>query len=291
MKKSEIAQENFEELVRKIIAGELTRKEIAKEYHISARRLNLIITELSKTNPKLYQEFIAKFPYKPKEITNVNFVELTKQIMKEKQEIEVLSVKYGVSTRTIRRRISHMKGSKEIDESTEMTLDEIYDLYKRYREEELSLEDIEKIETMHVGIVQDTKEVVEHRRRFLEDLINKYHQYIDQGIPKKQVAEKLGYSFIDIYKKEGELRRIIIEAETRKGIEQGECGKENLTIPSKSAKEKMKRFKKGLEFSGTIETPLTTSEDNGNALLESNQKKDKKAENRIDETEVTVEEK
>lgn len=244
MRRNEIDQKLFEELIEKVIAGEMTRRQITKEYHISARTTNLMITELSKTNPELYMRFIEKYPYKPKEIENINFVELTKKIIKEDKFIEDLATKYNVSTRTIRRRITNMKGSKEIEPSTGITLDELYNLYKRYRAEELSLEDREIIETMKVGEIQNAINSQESRKNYLENIINQYKEYRKQGIPTKKAAKMLGYSFLDIYKKQGELARILTE-QRRKG--KGEEYKHKSHI--KTQKEKMKLFKGGLKFS------------------------------------------
>lgn len=280
-----LSQEEFEDLVRKIIEGKTTRKKIAKEYHINSRSLNLKITELAEINPELYQEFIKKFPYRPKTITNVNFVELVKEIMKEDKEIRDLVIKYNISTRTISRRISKMKDSEEIDESTGMTLGELYSLYRRYREDDLSFEDKAKIDSMKLGTVQDTKDFSEHRRKYLEDLISKYNQYIEQGISKKQAAEKLGYNFLDMYKKENELKRIVTENVTRKEIAERNSQKKELPDKSKTSKERMAEFKKRLEPSITIEVPLIMN-DGINAEIKLNQ-----TENEIDKTEVTVEEK
>lgn len=248
MKKNKIDQKVFEELVQKVIDGEITRKQITKYYHISARKINLKIMELSKTNPELYMKFIKKFPYKPKEIENINFVELAKKIMKDDKNIEDLAIKYGVSTRTIRRRIGKMKGSREIDVSTGITLDELYRLYKRYRERELSMEDMLTIETLVVGEIQSEGNSGEHRKHYLANLITKYKEYIKQGILKKDAAQMLGYSFVDIYKKEGELKRI----ETEQSYKMGNCEVKKAET-TKTQKEKMQLFK------GTLKSIKTSS--------------------------------
>ena len=244
MKRNEIDQNLFEELVKKVISGEMTRKQITKEYHISARKINLMITGLAQTNPELYMEFIRKFPYKPKEIKNIDFVELVKQIIKQDKTIEDLAIKYNVSTRTIRRRIGKMKGSQEIELSSGMTLDELYHLYKRYRAEELSLEDIYIIQTMKVGNIQKAPNSQEPRKKYLTNLIDKYNEYIKQGMSKKEAAKMLGYSFIDIYKKQGELSRI----QTEQSYMKNKSDRSQIPNSIRTQNEKMQLFKGSLKF-------------------------------------------
>ena len=229
-----ISQEQFEELVRRVINGEVTRKEISKEYHISERKINFKITELATKNPQLYQEFISKFPYRPKTITNINFVELAKKIIKEGNQIGILAEQYDISTKTINRRIKEMKNSGIIDDLTGLTQGEIYDLYIKYRTGELSFEDEQFIESMQVGTIIE-KEKSDDRREYLEGILSKYYQYIAQGMSKAKAARMLGFEYPDMYKKEEELKRI-----------ETEVSKTEL-----SAREKMRGFKKELEFTTT----------------------------------------
>lgn len=245
MKRTEIDQKLFEELIEKVIAGEMTRKQIPKEYHLSARTINLMITELAKANPQLYMRFINKFPYKPKEIENIDFVELTKQIMKQNTTIEDLAIRYNVSTRTIRRRIGKMKGSNEIEISSGMTLDELYFLYKRYRADELSMEDKSIIQAMNVGKIQNAPNSQDARKNYLANLIAKYNEYRSQGMSTRDAAKMLGYSFLDIYKKQGELERILTEQKSK-----GASNNDNPIKPKKVevSKEKMQLFKGSLKF-------------------------------------------
>lgn len=246
MKRTDIDPKLFEELIGKVIAGEINRKQITREYHISSRTINLMITELSKTNPELYMRFIERFPYKPKEIENIDFVELVKEIMKQDKTIEDLSITYGVSTRTIRRRIGKMKDSNEIEISSGMTLDELYHLYKRYRAEDLSIEDKSIIQAMKVGKIQNAPNSQDARKNYLADLIARYNEYRRQGMSTRDAAKMLGYSFLDIYKKQGELERIITEQERTNGASNNAN-----TIKTKKVetpKEKMQLFKGSLKF-------------------------------------------
>lgn len=49
-----INQMEFEKLIQQVIDGEISRKEISKQYHMATRTINSKITELAITNPKLY---------------------------------------------------------------------------------------------------------------------------------------------------------------------------------------------------------------------------------------------
>ena len=241
MKERKISQEEFEEVVEKLIKGEITRNAILKQYHICSRTMNFRITELFEINPNLYKRFIEKFPYKPREITDINFVELAKEIMKDGREIGSIVVEYGVSERTIRRRIDNMKESNIIDNSTGMTLGELYMLYKRYRKGELSIEDKKLINIMKIGEIQGSQDSIENRKVYLENLLNRYEQYLEQGVSKKEAAQMLGFRTSDIFKRKQELKRIIIERQNS-GYSTSE------TSRIKTSREKMQLFKGNLKF-------------------------------------------
>lgn len=204
----------FEKLIQQVIDGEISRKEISKQYHMATRTINSKITELAITNPKLYQDFIHKFPFRPKEITHINFVELTKKIMKEEGELGTIINLYDISIRTFHRRLREMKDSDAIDELTGLQQKEIYNLYKKYNKGELSLEDKIRIEDMKIGDIVE-KERVTDRESFLEELLQQYYQFISQGLSKAEAARNLGFSYTDMYKKENELKRIKTEQKTK----------------------------------------------------------------------------
>ena len=64
----QISQEEFEQYIQDIIDGKMTRKRLASELETVMRTINHRIMELEGKNPALYQAFIQKFPYTPKEI-------------------------------------------------------------------------------------------------------------------------------------------------------------------------------------------------------------------------------
>lgn len=202
-----IENKEFEEIVKKILRGDTTRKKVSKEYKMSMRKLNDMISQLSKTNPELYNEFISRFPYKPKSITNIDFVELTKEMIKKDLSSEIEAEIYEISARTVTRRINEFKNSDAIDEKTGMTLHDLYNLYKRYKKGELSIDDIKFIGEMKIGQVIK-KEKTKDREDQLTDLINRYYILVNKGLSKAKAARKLGFEYTDMYKKEKELERI-----------------------------------------------------------------------------------
>lgn len=223
-----ISEVEFEKLIQQVIEGEISRKQICAQYHISPRTLNARITQLANTNQELYQDFICKFPFKPKEITYVNFVELVKKIMKEEGNLESTINPYDISVRTFHRRLKKMGDSDVLDELTGLKEREIYDLYTKYRKNDLSLEDKIMIEEMRSGdiIIQGR---AENRKNYLENLLQQYYEYINQGLSKAQAARNLGFHYEDMYKKEEELKRIKTEEETK---QQMEDFKERMKVPN-----------------------------------------------------------
>lgn len=222
-----IEQEEFEKLIRQVIDGKITRREISIQYGIAIRTINGRITELATTNPELYQKFIDKYPFKPKAITHINFVELTKKIMKEGCSVSGICGVYDISERTFSRRIREMKDSDTLDELTGLPQRKIYELYKKYSRRELSFDDEILIDNMKIGNIQEQERVTD-RKTSLEELLQKYYQLISEGLSKAEAARKLGFSYEDMYKKEDELKRIKTE---------------------QKVKQKKREFKKGLEVS------------------------------------------
>lgn len=221
-----IEQEKFEELIQQIIDGKITRKEISIRYRIAIRTINDRITKLATTNPELYRKFIDKYPFKPKAITHINFIELTKKVMKEECNLGDIGDVYDISVRTFSRRVRKMKDSDTLDELTGLPQREIYELYKKYSRRELSFDDKILIDNMKIGNIQEQERVTD-RKTSLEELLQKYYQLISEGLSKAEAARKLGFSYEDMYKKEDELKRIKTE---------------------QKVKQKENEFKKGLEF-------------------------------------------
>lgn len=210
-----IEQTIFEELIEQVINGKITRKEISKKYKISERKINAEITKLSETNPDLYRRFIVKFPFRPKTITNINYINLIKRIIKENIYIEDVEKQYEISRRTLSRRVSELKDSEEVELQSGLKNRELYELYKRYQRDRLSDEDREIISKFTYDVIRK-KEIYEDREQTLRQLIDEYNLYISQGFSKAESARRLGYTYSDMYKKEEELKRIQKEKESKK---------------------------------------------------------------------------
>lgn len=114
-----ISQKDFEDQIRRIINGEITRTELAKELETDKRTLNNKIQELYDKNPDLYLEFISKFPYRPNTYTHINYEAMMIDILKKGYTQRQAVDEYGISRPTMR---NHFK---EIEE----TNPELYELY------------------------------------------------------------------------------------------------------------------------------------------------------------------
>ena len=101
----EMTQQEFENIVQAIIEGKTTRTKLLKELKIDRVTLNSKIQELLVYNPHLYHTFIAKFPYMPREYTHIDWRAMLIDIMKKGYTKFEAEEQYGVSHRTIARKV------------------------------------------------------------------------------------------------------------------------------------------------------------------------------------------
>ena len=204
----EVSQEEFENTIRDIIEGRKSRARVIKELKTESRTFNNKIQELSMTNPELYREFIAAYPYKPKERKDINIIGLVIEMLKSDLTIQEMCEKYNIGYRTITRKITALKKSGNIEDV------QLYNLYKsiakkRSTSSPLSLEQkiaIESLERQEVQGISDTE------RRKIELLeLEKRYQYLSLEFGKEEAAKRLGYTQNRIYKLLNELYRIKIE--------------------------------------------------------------------------------
>lgn len=109
----QISQQDFENKVKQIIEGKTTRTKLIKELKIDRVTLNNRIQELFAYNPELYIEFITKFPYTPREYTHINWRAMLIDIMKKGYTKFEAEEQYGISSRTIARKVYEVEKEDE----------------------------------------------------------------------------------------------------------------------------------------------------------------------------------
>lgn len=208
----EISQEEFEQYIRNVIDGKMSRTQIAKELESDFRTLNNEIQLLSIKNPELYQEFIGKFPYKPKEIKGISFRNIAIEFLRGEGTWAELAEKYHIGIRTIRRKIDKYRDSDDPEEK------EIYELCRAVADnhshdtqnsDELEYR-ISKLEKEEIKEMDD----LERRRIELREIEKQYYM-LCQSMSKTEAAKKMGYTTNRIYKLLNELYRIEIEYQHR----------------------------------------------------------------------------
>lgn len=193
-----LSNKEFEEKVQELIDKKITRKELATQLETSMRTLTKKITELSKTNPNLYTEFITVYPYKPKSI-NVDIENLAVQVIKN--GIDNISKETGISSRTITRKVKTLKDTNP----------ELYDLYKRRNE---NMSEDEKARYIHEVNKLDKMQKVERselkdKEVELTSILSEFEKKVASGMSKNKAAIALGFDgYPTIWKKYQELDRI-----------------------------------------------------------------------------------
>ena len=202
----QITQLEFEGYVEALIEGKISKVKLAKQLETDVRTLDNKIQELSAINPKLYERYIKKLPYKQKEYTHIDFEALLIYTLKQDLPVEEAANKYGISRRTFQRKINEMENR------------ELVELYKRVADNRKhsrknGIDIVRKIDaleekTIVIGGINDRRkaELLDIERRF-----NK----LCETMNKTEAARQMGYKDRDrIYKLLNELYRLEIEEHT-----------------------------------------------------------------------------
>lgn len=240
--------EQFSRHIERLINGEVTRKQLAKELETDMRTLNGKITELATTNPELYQKFIEKFPYRPKTI-KVDVQELAIKVIR--YGLEITARETGISIRTISRKV------KELEKINP-------ELYELYQMRNMTMNKMERqnfdrriAEMGNYTPVKRTE--IQEMKTELQKTIQAFEELVSQGCSKNAAAKELGYDgYPTIWKKYQELKRIETEernqgsSEKRKGFI--ESIKVDIPQTVKEEKEETKNTRdnsrKGIELGG-----------------------------------------
>lgn len=219
-----ITNNELELLVKNLINGKITRKALAKTLNTDIRTLHKVILQISETNPELYEEYVEKFPYKPKTREDIDYEALIIYAVKREKTLKEVSLEFGVSYRTINRRIKEIQGTNP----------ELISLYKEHSyhlktEAEISYESQIKIDALEERpVIKAT--VTQHKENELREILRKFEELLRQGFSKAEAGRKLGYAdHTAIWKKYRELKRI----ETEKRVKPTRTFKDSLKLTGK----------------------------------------------------------
>lgn len=227
----QLSQEEFEGYIRKVIQGEISKVRLAKELETDVRKLNNKIQELSLTNPSLYQAYIEKFPYQPRERKDLDAVQLALEFLSGEKNLDEIAAEHQTGRRTIRRRLDTLKDSEsELERYVYQLCRAVAAVNSRNAEKSPELEiEIQKVvkqleeRRKDVASTEKNKETnIEERRAFLLQIEKRYNELCLQ-MPKEEAARTMGYTNNRIWKLLNELYRIEIEmqAKERLGFREG----------------------------------------------------------------------
>jgi len=206
----EITQKDFENKIEQVIRGETTRTKLIKELKIDKVTLNNKIQELITCNPELYYSFIKKFPYIPREYTHINWRAMLIDIMKRGYTKSEAEEQYGISNRTIARKVYKVQESDEAIVSLYREVSKYRKMQKKLPEElQKKINELPE-EEVFVGGIYD-KRVEE-----LLELEKKYNDELLKGESVKNASANCGKSRVS--KPLNTLYRIKIEESFRKDI-------------------------------------------------------------------------
>ena len=205
----EVSQDEFEELIKRVLEGEISLKKVVEELQTTYSAVNNRITSMRETNPELYAAYIEQRPYKPKRNSQIDSEALLTNIILEGLTLRQASVKYDIPLRTIDRRIVEVRKQNPT----------LYAIYTRYKEKEMTLED-ETLLCANRGEVKSEQDAAEIKLDEIIKISKEYERLIadNNELTHYQVAEKLGYTpqqIDEMYKK---VRRITTQKSFREGI-------------------------------------------------------------------------
>lgn len=209
-----ISQQEFEAKVQDIIDGVTTRVQLQLDLRVDRNTLNNKIQELVVYNPKLYRAFVQKFPYRPREYTHIDYEALIVDIMKNGYTRREWDEVYGISSRTIIRKIYCIE-----DENPELI--SLYREVSRYRKMQKTLptqlqikvDMLQSKEIFHGGICDKKR----------EELISQEKEYnlkLQQGKGVEEASRELGRERMS--KAIDTLNRIELETRVREEIRDNE---------------------------------------------------------------------
>lgn len=202
-----ISQQEFEAKIQDIIDGKTTRTQLQIELRVDKNTLNNKIQELVVYNPKLYRAFVQKFPYRPREYTHIDYEALIIDIMKNGYTRREWDEIYGISSRTIIRKIYCIE-----DENPELI--ELYREVSKYRKAQKMLPDHlkQKVDML------DEREIFlcgiyDKKRELLLSQEKQYNEKLQQGMTVEMASKEVGRKRMS--KAIDTLNRIGIETMTR----------------------------------------------------------------------------
>lgn len=225
-----ITNKELELLVKNLVDGKITRKALAGKLETDLRTLHKVILRMAEINPALYEEYVEKFPYKPKAREDIDYEALIIYAVKREKTLKDVSLEFGVSYRTINRRI------KEI----QITNPELISLYREHSyhlktQSEMSYESQIKIDALEERPVVKSS-ITKYKEDELTDTLKKFEKLLSEGFSKAEAARRLGFAdHTAIWKKYEWLKRIKTEEGAKhkyslEGAKQGKSFKESLKV-------------------------------------------------------------
>jgi len=209
-----ISQQEFESKVQDIMDGKTTRTQLQIDLRADKNTLNNKIQELVVYNPKLYRAFVQKFPYRPREYTHIDYEALIIDIMKNGYTRREWDEIYGISSRTIIRKIYCIE-----EENPELiSLYREVAIYRKMQkilplQLQMKVDMLEEKQIFHGGIYDKKREALLSQEK-------EYNQKLQQGKGIKEASKEVGRERMS--KAIDTLNRIEIETRIRKEINNDE---------------------------------------------------------------------
>lgn len=185
---------NLEQEVVSIILGILTQDQVLERRNMDSRSYNeLVDITISKTNPKMYLQWITKVKGISSKGEYIDFVSLIMEVMQTRKSKATVFKQLGLSKKLVARRILSYSDSNNIDAESGLLLKDIYELDKAYVEGTLSTEQQKKIDSFKPRPIILTS-IIQNTENRIKEVIVRYENLVAGGIDKDEAARQVGYS-------------------------------------------------------------------------------------------------
>jgi len=208
----QLTQEEFENLITEMVEGKKKIKDAITEMETDHRTFHRRVTDLSMQNPSLYRQYAITFPYRPKQLTHVDYEALLIYVMKNDKTLAQAQIEFDVHERTLRRNIKSAEIAPEIIE--------LYRVYAHSKRgpSKLPPEIEERIDDLtERDVIID--EIEGQRKRTLTMVKDKLEQA--DGVSFAQKAKDMGTTYRGNRHRLDELRRIVRQREANEKEKEG----------------------------------------------------------------------
>lgn len=205
--------EQLKEIVIRILKGEISARQAADQYGINRETLRRKVDELANSSSEYIQYYI-RYKSTRGDYSGINFRRLFIEMIEDNMTQTDIAKKYGIPVRTMSRELEKLGKSEDEQDQKLYNIAKIYAgrmMRKEHLieyERSLYFQILEEIKSNFAFITVDCGTEEEKRLSQLQEFKDKVESLAEQGMPKQEIAEKLGIGVSTIRRRLLELKEL-----------------------------------------------------------------------------------